>query len=54
MPDDAAAARNHPAQSSMSKRRITGLRLFALRQLDDRQTHVRVTNLVFPYAFVIR
>src|SRR5712671_3781537 len=30
-----------------------GLRLFALRRLDDQHTHVRVTNLVFPHAFVI-
>ena len=30
-----------------------GLRLFALRRLNDKHTHVRVTNLVFPYAFVI-
>src|SRR5471032_1283079 len=30
-----------------------GLRLFALRKLDDKHTHVRVTNLVFPHAFVI-
>jgi phthalate 4,5-dioxygenase len=30
-----------------------GLRLFALRRLDDAHTHIRVTNLVFPQAFVI-
>ncbi|MCA0250209.1 MAG: aromatic ring-hydroxylating dioxygenase subunit alpha, partial [Proteobacteria bacterium] len=30
-----------------------GLRLFALRKLNEKHTHVRVTNLVFPYAFVI-
>ena len=30
-----------------------GLRLTALRQIDEAQTHVRVTNLVFPQAFVI-
>lgn len=30
-----------------------GLRLFALRQISDASTHVRVTNLVFPQAFVI-
>ncbi|MCD2512570.1 aromatic ring-hydroxylating dioxygenase subunit alpha [Comamonas endophytica] len=30
-----------------------GLRLTALRELDDTQTHVRVTNVVFPQAFVI-
>ena len=30
-----------------------GLRLTALRELSDQQTHVRVTNVVFPQAFVI-
>jgi phthalate 4,5-dioxygenase len=30
-----------------------GLRLIALRQLDEQRTHVRVTNLIFPQAFVI-
>jgi phthalate 4,5-dioxygenase oxygenase subunit len=30
-----------------------GLRLIAKRPLDDTQTHVRVTNVVFPQAFVI-
>lgn len=30
-----------------------GLRLIALRKISDQQTHVRVTNLVFPHAFVI-
>jgi phenylpropionate dioxygenase-like ring-hydroxylating dioxygenase large terminal subunit len=30
-----------------------GLRLFALRQLNERNTHVRVTNQVFPHGFVI-
>jgi phenylpropionate dioxygenase-like ring-hydroxylating dioxygenase large terminal subunit len=30
-----------------------GMRLTALRHLSDSQTHVRVTNLVFPQAFVI-
>lgn len=30
-----------------------GMRLTALRQLSDTRTHVRVTNLVFPQAFVI-
>lgn len=31
----------------------TGLRITALRQLDGEQMHVRVTNLLFPQAFVI-
>lgn len=30
-----------------------GLRLYALRQINEATTHVRVTNLVFPQAFVI-
>ena len=30
-----------------------GLRLIALRRLDDDHSHVRVTNLAFPHAFVI-
>jgi nitrite reductase/ring-hydroxylating ferredoxin subunit len=30
-----------------------GMRLFALRTIDAERTHVRVTNLVFPQAFVI-
>jgi hypothetical protein len=30
-----------------------GLRLIALRRLDDERTHVRVTNQLFPHAFVI-
>ncbi|PKU22407.1 aromatic ring-hydroxylating dioxygenase subunit alpha [Telmatospirillum siberiense] len=30
-----------------------GLRIAALREIDDRRSHVRVTNLVFPQAFVI-
>jgi nitrite reductase/ring-hydroxylating ferredoxin subunit len=30
-----------------------GLRLIALRRIDAQKTHVRVTNQVFPHAFVI-
>ncbi len=30
-----------------------GLRLIALRELDDERTHVRVTNQLFPHGFVI-
>ncbi len=30
-----------------------GLRLLTLRRISEKHTHVRVTNLVFPYAFVI-
>ncbi|MFT5486281.1 MAG: phthalate 4,5-dioxygenase oxygenase subunit [Paracoccaceae bacterium] len=31
----------------------TGLRLFALRQLNDDEMHVRVTNQIFPNAIII-
>ena len=30
-----------------------GMRLIALRQIDEERTHVRVTNQVFPHGFVI-
>ncbi len=30
-----------------------GLRVFATRDLDDDRTHVRITNLAFPNAFVV-
>ena len=30
-----------------------GLRLIALRELDEERTHVRVTNQLFPHGFVI-
>jgi len=30
-----------------------GLRLATLRQISDKSTHVRVTNLIFPNAFII-
>lgn len=30
-----------------------GLRIFALRELDRLRSHIRVTNLIFPQAFVI-
>ena len=30
-----------------------GLRLIALREIDEERTHVRVTNQLFPHAFVI-
>lgn len=30
-----------------------GMRLIALREIDEERTHVRVTNQVFPHAFVI-
>jgi phthalate 4,5-dioxygenase oxygenase subunit len=30
-----------------------GLRVFAIRQLDEQTRHVRITNLMFPNAFVV-
>ncbi len=30
-----------------------GMRLIALREIDDQRTHVRVTNQLFPHGFVI-
>ncbi|OLM30080.1 hypothetical protein Ae717Ps2_0974c [Pseudonocardia sp. Ae717_Ps2] len=30
-----------------------GLRVFAIRELDGERTHVRITNLMFPNAFVV-
>ena len=30
-----------------------GLRVYAIRQLDEQTRHVRITNLVFPNAFVV-
>src|SRR5690606_36391329 len=30
-----------------------GMRLLALRHMDGERTHVRVTNLYFPQAFII-
>lgn len=30
-----------------------GLRLITLREIDEQQTHVRVTNQIFPHGFVI-
>ena len=35
------------------ERSDTGLRITAGRRLDDARTHIRVTNLLFPQAFVI-
>ena len=52
-PDDAADARVRPRPQIDVEGTDYGLRLFTLRQISDKHTHVRVTNLVFPYAFVI-
>ncbi|MGE0678784.1 Rieske 2Fe-2S domain-containing protein [Pseudolabrys sp.] len=45
--------REYPCPSIDVKLTEFGLRLLALREIDDNRTHVRVTNLVFPHAFVI-
>jgi nitrite reductase/ring-hydroxylating ferredoxin subunit len=45
--------RDHPRPQIEIERTDYGMRLITLRRLDDSRTHVRVTNLVFPHAFVI-
>jgi len=45
--------REFPRPTIDVERTDYGLRLIALRRLDDEHTHVRVTNLTFPHAFVI-
>ncbi len=45
--------REHPRPQIEVETTPYGLRITALRQLDAERTHVRVTNLAFPNAFVI-
>jgi len=45
--------RLHPRPELRVEPSETGLRITALRDLGDGRTHVRVTNLLFPQAFVI-
>jgi len=45
--------REHPRPSIDVETMHYGLRITALRALDSGHTHVRVTNLAFPNAFVI-
>ncbi len=45
--------REHARPDIRVERTPWGMRLVALRSLGEAQTHVRVTNLVFPQAFVI-
>ena len=45
--------REFPCPEITVEKSDTGLRLTALRRISDTQTHVRVTNLLFPQAFVI-
>ena len=45
--------RNYPSPQIEVDATDYGLRIFALRALNDNQMHVRVTNLAFPNAIVI-
>ena len=45
--------REHDRPKIEVERADYGMRLFALRRIDDERTHVRVTNMVFPHGFVI-
>jgi phthalate 4,5-dioxygenase oxygenase subunit len=45
--------RDHTRPSIEVERTRYGMRLFALRRIDDATMHVRVTNLAFPNAFAI-
>ena len=45
--------RNHPTPEIGVEETGYGLRIFARRELDDDRSHIRVTNLAFPNAFVI-
>ncbi len=48
-----AVLRDFPRPDIEVEKSDTGLRLTTLRHIDETRTHVRVTNLVFPQAFVI-
>lgn len=45
--------REFPRPSIETERTDYGFRLITLRRLDSSRTHIRVTNLLFPHAFVI-
>jgi nitrite reductase/ring-hydroxylating ferredoxin subunit len=45
--------RQYPQPDITVERSDIGLRITALRRIDAEKTHVRVTNLLFPQAFVI-
>ncbi|MEI6724105.1 MAG: aromatic ring-hydroxylating dioxygenase subunit alpha, partial [Betaproteobacteria bacterium] len=45
--------REYPAPQIDFEDAAWGLRVYALRKIDQDTTHVRVTNLLFPQAFVI-
>lgn len=48
-----AVLRDFPRPEIEVEKSDTGLRIIALREIDAQRTHVRVTNLLFPQAFVI-
>jgi phenylpropionate dioxygenase-like ring-hydroxylating dioxygenase large terminal subunit len=48
-----AVLRDFPRPEIEVEKSDIGLRLTALREIDAERTHVRVTNLLFPQAFVI-
>jgi len=45
--------REFPRPRIIAEETDYGLRIAALREIDDQHTHVRVTNLLFPHAIVI-
>lgn len=45
--------REYPRPEIRVERISSGLRLTALRRMSDEHTHVRITNMLFPQAFVI-
>jgi phenylpropionate dioxygenase-like ring-hydroxylating dioxygenase large terminal subunit len=45
--------REHPRPQIEVEPTDYGMRIATLRRISDQKTHVRVTNLVFPHAFVI-
>lgn len=45
--------REYDCPSIETEQSETGLRIFALRALNDAETHVRVTNQIFPNAIII-
>jgi nitrite reductase/ring-hydroxylating ferredoxin subunit len=45
--------REHDRPEIRAERTDYGMRLHTLRRISDAQTHVRVTNVLFPQAFVI-
>jgi phthalate 4,5-dioxygenase len=45
--------REHPRPQIEIESTDYGMRIATLRRINDQTTHVRITNLVFPHAFVI-